>query len=115
MSAPKEDSAVDRPPRRPAFQGGLLPSLRKDQSPESEFAENDGIDGDIGLMCAKPRNDPRIGRWFRRLTQNVGIDQVLHSASVDSESMGTKKSFCGQASSHAMAPSFGGAASRTRR
>jgi hypothetical protein len=40
-------------------------------------------------MCAKPRHDPRIGFWFRRLAQNVSVDQVLHSASVDSESMGT--------------------------
>ena len=76
---------------------------------------HDGIDGDIRLMCAKPRHNPRIGFWFRRLAQNVGVDQVLHSASVDSESMGTKNSFCGQASSHSTAPWFGGAARRTRR
>ena len=99
----------------PAFQGGPLPSLGKDENPESQFAKNDGIDGDVWLMCAKPRHDTRIGRWFRRLAQNVGVDQVLHSASVDSESMGTKKSFCGQASSQSMAPSFCGAARRTRR
>src|ERR1017187_4111916 len=99
----------------PTFQGGPLPPLGKDENPESEFAEDDGIDGDIWLMCAKPRHDPRIGRWFRRLAQNVGVDQVLHSASVDSESMGTKKAFRGQASSHSTAPSFGGAARRTRR
>ena len=91
----------------PAFQGGPLPSLGKDENPESEFAENDGIDGDIWLMCAKPRHDPRIGRWLGRLAQNVRVDQVLHSASVDSETMGTKKSFRGQASSQSMAPSFG--------
>jgi hypothetical protein len=51
-------------------------------------------------MCAKPRHDTRIGCRLRRLAQNVGVDQVLHSASVDSESMGTKKSFRGHASSH---------------
>ncbi len=103
--------AVETPDPRvePAFQGGPLPSLGKDENPESEFAENDGIDGDIWLMCAKPRYDPRIGRRFRRLAQNVGVDQVLHSASVDSESIGTKKSFCGQSSSQSTAPSFDGA------
>ena len=58
----------------PTFQDGPLPSLRKDENPESEFAEDDGIYGDIWLMCAKPRHDPRIGRWFRRLAQNVGIN-----------------------------------------
>jgi len=70
---------------------------------------------DFRLMCAKPRHDTRIGRRLRRLAQNVGIDQVLHSACVGSEPMGTKKFFCGQASSQSMAPSFRGAARRTRR
>jgi len=66
-------------------------------------------------MFAKPRYDTRIGRWFRRLAQNVGVNQVLHSASVDSESMGTKKSFCGQASSQSIPPTLCGAARRMRR
>jgi hypothetical protein len=45
---------VENPDPRvePTFQGGTLPSLGKDENPESEFAENDGIDGDIWLMCA---------------------------------------------------------------
>ena len=30
-------------------------------------AENDGTNGDIWLMCPKPLNDTRIGRWFGRL------------------------------------------------
>src|SRR5260221_12932784 len=51
----------------PALQGGPPPSLGKDENPESQFAENDGIDGDLWLMCAKPRHDTRIGRWFCRL------------------------------------------------
>ena len=34
---------------------------------------------------AKPCHDSRIGLQFRRLTQNVGAHQVLHSVSVDSE------------------------------
>ena len=44
--------------------GRSVPSFGKDENPESQFAE---------------------------LVQNVGFDQVLHSASVDSESMGTKE------------------------
>ena len=100
VRVPGKTMETPDPRVEPAFQGGPLPSLGKDENPETEFAENDGIDGDLWLMCAKPRHDPRIGRWFRRLAQNVGIHQVLHSASVDSESIGTKKSFCGQASSH---------------
>jgi hypothetical protein len=41
---------------------------------KSLFAEDDGIDGHIRFMCAKPRHDPRVGRWFRPLAQNIGID-----------------------------------------
>src|SRR5256885_2078618 len=37
----------------PAFQGCTLPSLGKDENPEAQFAEDDGIDGDVWLMCAK--------------------------------------------------------------
>jgi len=61
------------------------------------------------------RGATRIGRWFGRLAQNIRADQALHSVSVDSDSIGTKKSFCGQASSQSMAPSFGRGARRTRR
>jgi len=55
---------VENPDARvePTFQGGPLPSTGKNENPESELAENDGIDGDIWLMCTKPRHDPRIGR-----------------------------------------------------
>ena len=98
-----------------ALQGGPLPSLGKDENSESQFAENDGVDGDVRLMCAKPLDDTGIGHWFRRLTENAGVNRVLHSVSVDSEPMGATKSSCGQASSQSATPSFGGAARRTRR
>lgn len=99
----------------PAFQGRPLPSLGKDENPESKFPENDGIDGDVWFMCAKPLHDARIRLWFRRLAQNVGVDQILHSASVNSEWMDAKKSFRGQASSQSMTPSFRGAVRRMSR
>ncbi len=46
----------------PAFQKGPLPSLGKEENPESQFAENDGIDGEVCLVRAKPLQDTRIGR-----------------------------------------------------
>jgi hypothetical protein len=63
---------VETPDTRvePAFQGSPLPSPGQDENPESEFAENDGIDCNIRLMCAKPRYDTRVGRRLRRLAQN---------------------------------------------
>ena len=99
----------------PAFQRGPFSSLGKNEDAASQLANNDGIDGDVRLVRTEPCHDARIGHWLRRLAQNVGVDEVLHSASVDSDSIGTKKSFRGQASSQSMTPSFGGAARRTKR
>lgn len=100
---------------KPAFQRDQLPSLGKDENSESQFAQNHGIDHDVPLTCSKPLHNSRIGRRFRRFTQNTGVDQVFHSASVDSESMGTKKSFCGQAHSQSTTPALFGASRRMRR
>ena len=115
-------AAVNNPAAAPEFYRLLLQSdllvlgtVEGQENAKSQFAENNGIYSEVPLMCAKPRHHTRIGRWFRRLAQDVGVNQVLHSASVDSESMGTKKSFRGQVSSQSMAPSLCGAARRTRR
>jgi hypothetical protein len=67
-----------------------------------QSAENDRIHRDVGFICAKPLYDTWIGRSFGGLTQNVGVDQILDSASVDSESVGTKKSLRGPASSQSI-------------
>ena len=60
----------------PSLQSGPLPSLRKEENTESQLANNDRIDGDLPLMCAKPADHARIGRRFRRLAQNVGVDKI---------------------------------------
>ena len=104
------DSSVE-----PSFQSRPLPALGKDENPESQFAKNHRIDGDLRFVGAKPLDHSRIRSWFGWLTQNVGIDQILHNASVDSESMGTKKPFSGQARSQSTVPSFCGAGRRVRR
>jgi hypothetical protein len=41
-------------------------------------------------MSAKPVEDARIRNWFGGLAEDVSVDEVLHSVSVDSDSMGTK-------------------------
>ena len=100
---------------KPAFQRSPLPSPGKDKDPESQFAKNDWIDGDLQLIRAEPLDHSDVGYRFGRLAQHVGIDQVFHSVSVDSESTGTKKPFCGHESSQSIAPWLGGVARRTRR
>jgi hypothetical protein len=46
----------------PALQGGPLPSLGEDKNSESEFADNERIDGYIRFVHAKPLDNLRIGR-----------------------------------------------------
>lgn len=115
VCVPRQTVETPRPSVEPVFQGFPLPSFRKNKNPKSQFTEDDRINGDLPLLCPQPLDHSRIRIGFRRLAQNVGIDQIFHSASVDSDSMGTKKSFTGQARSQSMTPSFGGATRRTRR
>lgn len=55
-----------------------LPSGRQDENPEPEFAENNGIHGDIPLVHSDRRHNQRGGCGFRWLARNVGINQILH-------------------------------------
>ena len=74
-----------------------------------------GIDGDLALVAPEPLDHPGIGRRLGRLAQDVGVDQISHSVSVDSDSTGTKKPFSGQARSQSTTPSFGGGERRLSR
>ena len=75
-----------------------------------QLAKNDGVDGDLTLVVAKPLDHLQIRSWPRRLAENIGIDEISHSVSVDSDSIATKKPFSGHARSQSTTPSFGGAA-----
>src|SRR5579883_2413315 len=98
------DSGVE-----PAFQRCPLSALGQDENPESQFSQDHRVDSDLRLMNAKPLDYSQVGGWFRRLTEDVGINQIPHRASVDSESMAAKKPFSGQARSQSTAPWFCGA------
>src|ERR1039457_4703316 len=97
----------------PPLEGRSLLALGQQQNAESHLAEDDGVDRDVLFVGAKPLDHPGIRCRLGRLAQDVGVDQVLHSASVESESTGTKNPFAGQASSQSRAPSLGRAARRT--
>lgn len=99
----------------PRLQRQSLSSLWQNENPESQFTENHRVNGDLCFMCLKPLDRAWVWNPLGRFTEDVGVHQVLHSASVDSESIGTKKSLLGQANSQSTAPSFGGVARRTRR
>jgi hypothetical protein len=87
---PGQTTETRNPSAEPAFQCCSLPSFRQKENSESQLTENHWIDGDVWLICAKPFDDTRIRAGFRRLTENVCVNQVFHNTSVDSESIGTK-------------------------
>jgi hypothetical protein len=84
---------VETPDSRvePAFQGSPLPSPGKDEDPESEFAENDGIDSTITTSMSTHAYDSegrrvekvtgRVQRWFRRVHKK-GAQPGLQASSV---------------------------------
>jgi hypothetical protein len=55
-------------------------------------------------VATKPVERTRVWSDLRRLAQYVGVDEVGHSVSVDSDSMGTKNPFSGHASSQSTSP-----------
>ena len=65
VRVPGQTMDTPHPSVKSAFQRGPLPSRWKKENPESQFAEDDGIDRDVSLMGAKPCHDARVGRWFR--------------------------------------------------
>src|SRR6185503_5433178 len=99
----------------PLLELGSALALWQKEHAEADLAKNDRIDDHVALVAAEPLDNPRARRRLRRLTEDVGVDQILHTVSVDSDSMGTKNPFSGQASSQSTTPSFGGIAVRTSR
>lgn len=73
----------------PGLQSVALFSSRQQEDSESKFAKNDGIDHKIPLVAPQPVNHQRIGGGSRWFAENVCVDQIFHSESVDSESTGT--------------------------
>src|ERR1051325_11962202 len=94
----------------PLLEARLTLSSWQEKNAKPNLAENDWIDGDVLLVVPQPLDDTYVRGGLCRLTQNVSIDQISHSASVDSDSIGTKNPFSGHARSQSTTPSFGGGA-----
>src|SRR5262249_52556714 len=109
---PRQAMKPLHPGVEPSLESGALPSLRQQEDAEAHFAEDDGVDGDLALVSPQPLDHLEVWYWPRRFAEDVGVDQVFHSASEDSDSMGTKYPFSGHARSQSTTPSFGGAESR---
>jgi hypothetical protein len=78
--------ATGEPPFQPLATG----ARGQQQNPESDLAENDRVDNKIAFVFAQPVDDLPLRRGLGRLAQDVGVNEVSHKVSVDSESMGTK-------------------------
>ncbi len=74
----------------PPFEAGATPALREEQDTESDLAEDDGVDGNLTLVCAQPIDHSCVWRCLRRFAENVRVDEIFYSVSVDPESTGTK-------------------------
>jgi hypothetical protein len=83
----------------------LSPRTRRHKmNAEAYLAQNNRIHDDLSFMRAKPINHPPHGLRFGGFAQDVGIDEVFQSVSVDSDWIGTKYPFAGQASSQSTMP-----------
>ena len=57
---------------------------------EANLTQNDGVYRNCTLVVPQPLDCIGIGRKLGGLAKNVGVDQIGHNVSVDSDSMGTK-------------------------
>lgn len=65
-------------------------ATRQQEDAESDLAQDDRIDDDRTLIAPQPLHYRGIGLGLGRLGEDVGVDEILQSVSVDSDSTGTK-------------------------
>ena len=99
----KTVDALD-PILEPALQSLAAFPDRQQKNPKADFAQDHGIHGDLPLMTRQPFQHSTIGRGPGGFAENVGVNQEGHRVSVDSDSMGTKNPFSGQARSQSRRP-----------
>ena len=76
----------------PLLQLCALPPSVQPENAETNLAENDRVNGHFVLMAPQPRHDPRVGGGPGGLAQNIGVDEISHSVSVNSELNGNEVS-----------------------
>ena len=52
---------------------------------KSDFAKNDRVYDEVFFIFTKPRHDRTLRLWLGDLAEHVGVNQVGHSVSVDSD------------------------------
>jgi hypothetical protein len=106
---PTANSGASGPGVEPPLETGAPPPAGQQENAEAQLTEDDRIDDDFTLVLSEPVNHFGIGHLLGWLAEDVSVDKIFHSVSVDSESIGRKKPFSGQASSQSTTLSFRGA------
>ena len=75
---------------KPGFEPASALSCRQEMNAESDLAQNDGVNHQVTLVAPQPFDGLGIGRGLGGYAEDMGDDQIGHSVSVDSDSMGTK-------------------------
>jgi hypothetical protein len=74
----------------PAFEFPPFLAGGQKEDAETDFSQNDGIEDQISFVALKPCQNAGARRRFGGLAEDVGVHEVFHSRSVDSEGMGWK-------------------------
>ncbi len=85
-----EDYETPDPPGEPLMQEAALAARGKEENSILDFTQDNRVHHDFGLMVAKPSNQIRFRERPGGFTEDVGIRQMFHSASVFFEEMGWK-------------------------
>ena len=57
---------------------------------ETNLAQDDRVHSELALVCPQPVNDRGRGLGLGGFAQDIGIYEISHMSSVDSEEIGTK-------------------------
>src|SRR5215813_3226364 len=99
----------------PAFQPAAAFSGRQKLNSKPYLAQDNWIDRNLAFVPPQPVNHFSVRSGLGGFAEHVRDDKIGHSVSVDSDSMGVKKPFSGQASNQSTSPSLGGGSLRTSR
>lgn len=85
VGVPRQTENVLNGALEPVIEPGPALASGQKKDSETDFAEDDRIDGDLSLEMPQPANDALIRRRLCRLTEDVGVDEISHNSSVDSD------------------------------
>ena len=74
---------------KPGFESATALSRGEKMNAEPNLAQNDGINHQFTLVAPQPVDCRGIGGRISGFAKDIGVDEVGHSVSVDSDSMGT--------------------------